>query len=74
MNDYDELFELIIKSFILNGFEIYQKSSTFCSLNKWLLVHRTEDFKVLESQVYIGFDNAQHPTEIIVRFNDDEKE
>jgi hypothetical protein len=69
MNDYYQLYELTIDGFIKNGFEIYQKSSVFCSLRKWKLVHQLEDIKIIETQINIYFDNNQNPSEVIVRFS-----
>jgi len=73
MNNYYQLYELIIEGFIKNGFEIYQKSSVFCSLRRWKFIHKIEDLKIVETSVNIYFDNNQKPTEVIVRFSNYEK-
>jgi hypothetical protein len=73
MNDYYQLYETVIESFIKNGFEIYQKSSVFCSLRRWKLIHKSEDLKIVESQINIYFDDKNNPSQVIVRFQHYEK-
>jgi hypothetical protein len=68
MNNYQQLYEMVIDGFLKNGFEIYQKSSWICSMRRWKLVHRTEDLKIIESVVNIFYDDEANPTQIITRF------
>jgi hypothetical protein len=69
VNNYKELFNLIIKGFLLQGYEIYLQNSFVCTLRRWKLVHKTEDLKVIETDVSIYYDNMDEPTGIIARFS-----
>lgn len=68
MNDYDQLYKLVIDGFIKNGFEIYLQNSFVTTLRRWKLVHKTEDLKIVESVVNVYLDDTENPTNVSVRF------
>jgi len=68
MNNYNDLYELIINGFLKDGFEIYQKTSWLCTMRRWKLVHEIEDLKVLETVINIFLDDEDNPTTVSVRF------
>ena len=74
MNNYQQLFDLIIEGFSQNGFEIVNRNSWICTMRRWKLSHEFVDLKVIESEVNIFFDSMDEPTQIVTRFAYYEKE
>lgn len=68
MNNYQELYNMVIEGFIKEGFEIYKKSSWLTSLRRWKLVHQIEDIKVIETIINVYLDDEDNPTNVLVRF------
>ena len=69
MNNYKQLFDVVVDGFLKNGFEIYIQNDWITTLRRWKLVHETEDLKVIETDVSIYYDNIDEPTGIITRFS-----
>lgn len=68
MTKSEDLFNLVIESFIKNGFELYCKNSFIATLRRWKLVHQTEDLKVIETSVNIILTEENEP-QILVRYS-----
>lgn len=74
MNNYKQLFELVIKGFIQEGYEVYKECDWLCTLRRWKLVHQTEDLKVIETMVNVIYDETEGAEQILVRYSYYEKE
>jgi hypothetical protein len=68
MNNYKELYQIVIQGFIDQGWELYLQNSFMTSLRKWKLAHKTEDIKLMESMINIYLDDEDNPTTVMVRF------
>ena len=69
MNKYQELYELTIKGFLQEGYEVYRKCDWICTLRRWKLVHKTEDIKVIETMINVILDDTEGAEQILVRFS-----
>jgi hypothetical protein len=74
MNNYKELYDLIVKSFLADGYEIYKQCDWLTTVRRWKLVHATEDLKVLETTVNIIHDETEGAEQILVRYSYYEKD
>jgi len=74
MNDYRKLFNLVIKGFLQEGYEVYKECDWLCTLRRWKLVHTTEDLKVVETMVNVIFDETEEAEQILVRYSYYERE
>jgi hypothetical protein len=72
MTKSEDLFNLVIESFIKNGFELYDRNSFIATLRRWKLVHKTEDLKIIETSVNIILTEENEP-QILVRYSYYEK-
>jgi hypothetical protein len=68
MNNYKELYDLIVKSFLADGYEIYKQCDWLTTVRRWKLVHATEDLKVLETMVNIILDETDGAGQVLVRY------
>jgi hypothetical protein len=71
---YKDLYNLVIKGFLSQGYEIYTQCSFLTTLRRWKLVHQTEDLKIVETMVNIIFDETEGAEQILVRFSYYERE
>jgi len=74
MNNYRTLYDLIVKSFLADGYEIYKQCDWLTTVRRWKLVHEPVPFKVLETMVNIIYDQAEDAEQILVRYAYYEKE
>lgn len=68
MNNYRELYQLVIDGFIKNGFEICLQNSFITTMRRWKVVHKTEDLKVIETVVNIILNDDDNPSQVLVRY------
>jgi hypothetical protein len=71
MNKYKELYDLIVKSFLADGYEIYKQCDWITTVRRWKL---TETEKIMETMVNIIYDEAEGAEQILVRYAYYEKE
>ena len=71
MNNYKELYDLIVKSFLADGYEIYKQCDWLTTVRRWKL---TETEKIMEVMVNIIYDQAEDAGQILVRYAYYEKE
>ena len=71
MNNYKELYELIVKSFLADGYEIYKQCDWITTVRRWKL---TETEKIMETMVNIILDETDGAGQILVRYAYYEKE
>ena len=74
MNKCQELFDLVIESFLKNGYELYCRNSFIATVRRWKLVHRTEDMKVIETSVNIILNEEGNDPQILIRYSYYDKE
>ena len=71
MNNYRTLYDLIVKSFLADGYEIYKQCDWITTVRRWKL---TETEKIMETMVNIIYDEAEGAEQILVRYAYYEKE
>jgi len=71
MNKYKELYDLIVKSFLADGYEIYKQCDWITTVRRWKL---TETEKIMETMVNIILDETDGAGQILVRYAYYEKE
>jgi len=74
MNKTNNLYDLVIESFIKNGYEISFKSSFITTVQRWKLIHKSEDIKVVETSVNIILDETEGAEQVLVRYSYYDKE
>jgi hypothetical protein len=65
MSNYKELYDLIVKSFLADGYEIYKQCNWLTTVRRWKF---TETEKIMEVMVNIIYDQAEDAEQILVRY------